>query len=122
MLFDFTSTFAQFNRPFQRIPYTESYRDYSKGGQMVKGQPLDPEDMEGIIVSLGNNDFRFDSAGTYTKQDRRLYLQEPYSLQENDTVMVDGKDFRVMGDKSYSVYAGFNTYILKRTTIGDEAK
>lgn len=122
MLFDFSSLFAEYNRVFQYLPKTESYRDFENGGQMVKGDFLNSLDMEGIILPLSDDDLKFDAAGTYTKQDRKLYLQEPGMLEENAHVSVDDLIYRVMGEKPYGHYAGFNVYFLKRTTIGDVKK
>lgn len=122
MLFEFSSLFAEYNRSFQYLPETKSYRDFEKGGQMIPGVQLDPVDMEGIILPLSTDDLKFDAAGTYTKQDRKLYLQEPAVLQENARVAVDDLVYRVMGEKPYGHYAGFNVYFLKRTTIGDVKK
>lgn len=122
MLFEFSSLFAEYNRSFQHLPETESYRDFERGGGTFPGVPLDPIDMEGIILPLSTDDLKFDAAGTYTKQDRKLYLQEPAVLQENARVEVDDLVYRVMGEKPYGHYAGFNVYFLKRTTIGDVEK
>lgn len=119
MLFDFGSLFAEYNRPFQHLPQSASYRDFEKGGQIFPGIPAEPVDMEGIILPLSNDDLKFDTAGTYTKQDRKLYLEEPQVLKENDRLLIDELVYRVMADKPYSYYAGFNIYFLKRTTIGD---
>ena len=119
MPFDFSSIFAEFNRPFQYLPKTESYRDYENGGQLVEGMPVDPVDMVGIVMPLGNDDLKFDTAGTYTTEDRKLYLQEPATLDEKAVVEMDGLRYRVIGDKPYGYYGGFNVYFLKRTDIGD---
>ncbi|WP_088005607.1 hypothetical protein [Indiicoccus explosivorum] len=119
MEFDFSSLFAEYNRPFQLIPRTPSDRDYSRGGQTVKGTELPAKDMQGIVVPLGNDDLRFDTAGTYTRQDRKIYLQEPKTLAENDVVTVDSLSYRITGDKPYGHYAGFNVYYAKRTSMGD---
>ncbi|MFC2948536.1 hypothetical protein [Virgibacillus sediminis] len=119
-IFDFSTVFGEFSRPFQHIPYSESYRDYTNGGQWVKGAELPPVNMEGVILPLGNDDLQFDTAGTYTIQDRKLFLQEPETLEEEAVVEVDGLRYRVTGDKPYGHYAGFNVYFLKRTDIGGE--
>lgn len=119
MQMDFSSLFGVYNRPFTFLPKPEAKRDYANGGQMAKGVPLDPVDMEGIILPLSTDDLKFDTAGTYTKQDRKLYLQEPEELQENDQVQIDSLKYRVMGEKPYGYYAGFNMYFLKRTDIRD---
>lgn len=122
MLFEFSSLFAEYNQPFQHLPHTESVRNYENGGQMDPGVPLGPVDMKGIILPPSDDDLKFDAGGTYTKQDRKLYLQEPAVLDENDRVLIGGLIYRVTGDRPYGYYAGFNTYFLKRTNIGDERK
>lgn len=119
MHFDFSALFGEYNRPFTLLPKTVAKRDFANGGQMTKGVSLDPVDMEGIILPISTDDLKFDTAGTYTKQDRKLYLQEPEKLDENDQVQVDAFKYRVTGDKPYGYYAGFNVYFLKRTDIGD---
>ncbi|MBM7696635.1 hypothetical protein JOD44_001752 [Salimicrobium jeotgali] len=113
--------FATYNRPFQRITFAEGYRDYGNGGQWVEGGENPPIESQGIIMPLGNDDLTFDTSGTYTVEDRKLFLQEPETLDKDDLVRVDGDDFHVTGDKAWQQYGGFNVYLLKRSDAGGES-
>lgn len=117
-LFDFSSLFATYSISFTRIPKVEGYRDYTKGGQWVKSAPATPIEMTGIVVPLTNEDLRFDTAGTYTRQDQKVYVRKPSFLLKNDEVIVEGVKYRVVEKKEYpSEYTDFNVYVIRRTDI-----
>lgn len=118
-MFDFSGLFATYSVPFSRIPKSPGSRDYSKGGQWVEGMPSDPVQMTGIIVPITNDDLRFDAGGTYTKQDKKIYVMKPDFLVTNDEILFRDKKYRVMEEKIYEDYANFNIYIVRRMDIGE---
>lgn len=117
-LFDFSSLFASYSVSFTWIPKSQGRRDYSKGGQWVEGAPEGPVELTGIAVPLSNEDLRFDTAGTYLREDLKLYVRFPRVLNKSDSVVIRGAKYRVMLRKEYQPeYADFNIYIIRRTDI-----
>jgi len=123
-IFDFSGVFAEFDTSFQVVRKPSGgYRDYSKGGQWVAGDTGDPIDFHGIVVPMTEKDLRFDTSGTYTTDDIKVYVRKPESLYEGDSVIVEGKTYRVMKERIYAPeYSDFRRYVCRRSDVGKGAK
>lgn len=121
MLFNFEELFATFYMEIKVYRNPVGYRDYSNGGQWIESLPADgikPKRISGIVVPLSNEDLQFDQSGTYTQEDRKVYLRIPDILDKGDEVEFKGKRYRVMRKRDYQeVYADFNMYICQRSDI-----
>lgn len=113
ILFEFTDVFAEWATDFEQIPKGGGYYDYSNGGKWVAGFG-EPIPMSGIVVPFSKNELQFDPGGTYTRHDRKIYLQLPYVLGIDDYIRVKDVDYRVLDEWPYEDYAGFNIYVVKR--------
>lgn len=115
-LFDFSDLFAEWETTFQRLQKGGGHYDYTEGGgKWVPGYG-DPVDMQGIVVPLSYADLQFAPGGTYTQDDRVVFVQKPASLDIDDRIRYDGNEYRVLERADYTEYADFNAYLAKRVT------
>ncbi len=87
-------------------------------GKWEEGEGLKTP-MRGAIVPLGERKI-YDAGGTYTAQDRELYLSKPLgdplsALQ----VIYKGNTYKVEQSKDFSDYADVAVYILKWVSKND---
>lgn len=115
-MFDFSDMFAEWSSKFLRMPKGTGHYDYANGGKWVPANGA-PEDIEGIVVPLTYkdlNELQFSPGGVYTRDDRKVYVQQPWVLLLDDYIRYELLDYRVLEQLPYREYAGFNVYIAKR--------
>ncbi|TMV49364.1 hypothetical protein FE783_12675 [Paenibacillus mesophilus] len=112
-LFDFSDLFADWETDFQRLQKGGGHYDYAHGGKWVPGYG-DPIDMQGIVVPFSYAELQFGSGGTYTQDDRVVFVRKPVSLDIDDRIIYDGHEYRVLEQADYTEYANFYAYLAKR--------
>lgn len=113
--FDFAEVFGEWGTNFVRLPKGEGYRDYSDGGKW-KQSPGSPVTMQGIIAPMSFEELQLETGGTYTRDDRKIYVRLPAELAIDDRIQHKGNEYRVLERKDYSEHADFNVYIAKRVS------
>ncbi|MCM3488782.1 hypothetical protein M3689_05605 [Alkalihalophilus marmarensis] len=113
-MFDFTELFQEFNKPFVKL--AEGQKGYwdKETGLYVPPTDLEEVNTEGIILPLNNDELRFDDGGTFTFEDRKIIYEG--QLQANQTVNIDGNNYRVHSMKPYTTYSHFTVYFVKRVS------
>lgn len=111
--------FARLIRKYS-VPFTlqKTAKGDFVGGKYVEGV-LSEEQLRGAIVPLGERKI-YSSGGTYTTQDRQLYMSTPLaSSLESLKVVYDGDVYSVEEDKDYGAYADAYVYLLKWVSAFD---
>lgn len=120
-LYEFQEIFAEHNIAFTYKKYVPGYRDYSKGGQYVEADHGPEQEASGILLPLSNDDLRYDTSGTYSREDMKVFVRFPLTLDKKDIVTVRGKEWEVQGSREYQPeYADFNIYYIRRTDANKE--
>ncbi|WOC33052.1 MULTISPECIES: hypothetical protein [Caproicibacterium] len=87
-----------------------------KGGQWVPGAPPEPVKLQGAIMPLSEQRV-YQSGGTYTTQDRQLYLYRPLpDALDGAKVGYQGHTYSVEQDVDWSAYADVYAYVLRRVS------
>ena len=95
-----------------------------KGGEYVAGKWVDGEPvvtpMRGAVVPLSEKKI-YDSGGTYTTQDRELYLTRRLDGDLSAlTVCFKGNTYAVEESRNFEDYADVAVYVLKWISKGAE--
>ena len=75
-IFDWSSLFASWGQKYTFAEPGDGYRDPEQGGIWVPGEPV-VEEKEAIILPLSKSDLKYDVGGTYSRQDVKVYIQQP---------------------------------------------
>ncbi|AFC32139.1 hypothetical protein PM3016_5439 [Paenibacillus mucilaginosus 3016] len=113
--FDFAEVFGEWGKKFHRFPKGGGYYDYANGGKWVPGYGA-PVEMEGIIVPMSFEELQLETGGTYTRDDRKIYVRLPAELAIDDRIMHKGLEYRVLEAKPYDEYSDHRIYIAKRVS------
>ena len=114
-LYDFTRLIQKYSVPFILVVSKEGRYE---SGQWIPGETVERE-MYGAIIPMSQNKI-YQSGGTYTAQDRELYL--PYPIPEpldKLKVMHRGITYKVESMTDYSLYADAAHYNLKVVSLFD---
>lgn len=88
---------------------------WEQGGEIVKG-------MQGAIVPMSNRKI-YGSGGTYTEQDRELYVSTPLEAPLSDLkVVYKGNVYAVEEGRNFEDYADAAVYTLKWVSKHDSAQ
>ncbi|WP_425447743.1 hypothetical protein [Dethiothermospora halolimnae] len=118
-MFNFKGLIDKYSSPLIIYEGTDGYRDWDNGGVWVEGGKR-PVEVQGAIVPLNTEDLKFDDGGTYTTDDRKLYIHRNLDIGEEVKDAIDGKTYQVHREKDYSRFAnGLNIYFLKRADNND---
>lgn len=94
------------------INQTDGHYDYDNGGVWVDGTDAIVS-FCGAIFPLSYRDMKYDSGGTYTNDDRKLYTYQAF--KNGEKVEHDGIEYAIQQSKDYSQFGdGLHIYILKR--------
>ena len=86
------------------------------GGKWEAGEPICRQ-MRGAIVPMSDRKI-YQSGGTYTQQDRMLYLSEPLQGSLQAFKVIHGTNtYTVEESRDYSDYAAVGVYTLKRVDV-----
>lgn len=83
---------------------------YNNSGKWVKGEET-PRASGGIVLPLTNDDLKYEANGTYSANDRKIYVTE--KLKHGQKIEYDGKTFTIDGSKPYEAYADVYIYFAK---------
>lgn len=87
-------------------------------GKWEEGEPIKTL-MRGAIVPMGERKI-YDSGGTYTAQDRELYLTKTLGKPLSElTVIYGGNNYKVEESRDFSDYADVVIYVLKWVSKSD---
>lgn len=94
------------------IGHSDGHYDYDNGGVWVDGA-LTNISFQGAILPLSFEDMKFNTGGTYTTEDKKLYAT--IDLKKGDKVVHNGIEYSVLQKKDYTQFGnGLFIYILKR--------
>lgn len=120
-LYNFTRLIKRYSRAFSFVPAAASTGKYS-GGDLVPGPKSEPVIMSGAIVPLSEQKI-YQSGGSYTTQDRQLYLCRPLpDALKGASVEYQGHNYSVEQDTDWSAYADVYVYLLKRVSKFENSK
>ncbi|MBC3889512.1 hypothetical protein GH810_14455 [Acetobacterium paludosum] len=95
-----------------RTSRAEGHYDYENGGIWVDGAPTEIS-FKGAVLPLSYKDLKYDSGGTYTVDDRKLYTYNSFDTGEK--INHGGTPYTILEDKDYSQFGGgLHVYIIKR--------
>lgn len=83
---------------------------YDNAGDWIPGG-TEPKPMDGIILPLSDDDFKREANGTYTSQDRKIYVISPLPMAT--IIEYKGERFTIDGSKPYEDYADVYIYFAK---------
>ncbi len=109
----FGASFRRWATEFVKVIAGAKMRDYSRGGIEVEGETTE-EEITGIIVPLTNEDLRHEEGGTYTRHDRKVYVQDPEELEIGQLIIHEGKTYRVHEQKDYGLHTDVRIYFARR--------
>lgn len=102
----------------------EGYYDQENGGDYVEGQEIKLVLTPAAVVPLNKDDLKFDTGGTYSADNRKLYC---YTKLEKGTVIENlqtngtNKVYKILAERDYSDYdPGLYIYILERADRDDK--
>lgn len=92
---------------------TEGHYDYDNGGILVPGEKTS-EPIEGAAaIPISDRDLKYDSGGTYTTEDYKLYAYNDYA--DGLKVQYKSKEYTLKKIRDYSDFdAGLMVYAMKR--------
>ncbi|MBU8908507.1 hypothetical protein [Desertibacillus haloalkaliphilus] len=118
-MMDYDSLFAEIQFEIEVKRKVDGYYDYAQGGKWVEGYG-EPEPLYAIVTPLSNEDKKFDENGTYTFQDKKVYVHESEGvLHEGDKIIYRNKGYSVLDQIPYDEYSDFNVYFCKRIKQGE---
>lgn len=92
-----------------------------KGGEWVPDAPPEPVKMQGAVVPLSAQKV-YQLGGSYTTQDRQLYLCSPLpDALKGATAEYQGHTYNVEQDTDWSTYADVYVYLLRRVSEFENA-
>lgn len=93
------------------ISHEPGYNDYENGGVWVDGEIVETP-FKGAVLPLSYKDLKYDTGGTYTVKDQKLYTYN--SFEEGGKVTYEGTDYTIQQSKDYSRFGGgLQIYIMK---------
>ena len=107
-LYDFTRLINKYSVEFSLHKTQGRYvaGKWEQGGELVTT-------MRGAIVPLSDQKI-YDSGGTYTRQDRELYVTEPLRAPLSDFFVVyKGNTYAIEEARNFEDYADAAVYVLK---------
>lgn len=107
--FEFADFIDEFKVDF--IIHTEEPGHYDDNGKWIPGGTLSPITMQGIILPLSNDELKYETDGTYTAKDRKIYTTTP--LQRGQKLEYEGDSFTIDSNKPYEAYADVFIYFAK---------
>jgi len=111
-LYDFTRLINKYSTTFLLCQKTEGKYVY---GKWEDGQVIETE-MTGAIVPMSERKI-YSSGGTFTTQDRELYLTCPLTgLLSDFSVKYKGNKYSVEESRDYEEYADVAIYTLRRVS------
>lgn len=115
-LFDFKGLIKRFGlHPPSLLVSSGGYFDYENGGVYVEGS-ITLEEFNGAVVPLSPDDLKFEDAGKYNKQDRKLYCYEDFEVGAK--VKHKGDVFTIDQRKDYADFAdGLRIYYMVRSDV-----
>ena len=115
-LFDFKGLVRRFGLyPPIKLIETGGYFDYENGGVYVKGE-ITQEEFEGAIVPLSPDDLKFEEAGKYSKEDKKLYCYEYFEV--GSKIKHKGYVFTIDQKKDYSDFDDkLSIYYMVRSDV-----
>lgn len=106
--FEFADFVDEFAVDFVTLEPTPGY--HNDAGTWVPGEKI-RKAKSGIILPLSNDDFKREANGTYTSQDRKIYVVDPMAM--GTVIEYKGETFTVDGSKPYEDYADVYIYFAK---------
>lgn len=106
--FEFADFVDEFKVPF--IAHISEKGVYDEAGDWIPGGTAEKA-MNGIILPLSDDDFKREGNGSYTSQDRKIYIVEP--LPMGTVIEYKGERFTIDGSKPYDDYADVYIYFAK---------
>jgi len=95
-----------------KIDKTGGHFDYSQGGIWIEdSEPKVP--FEGRIMPLNQDDLKYDSGGTYTRQDRKLYTHDSLT-QGQEIEDINEVRYTVDSELPYDDLSTFKRYYIKK--------
>jgi hypothetical protein len=95
---------------FEKLVQTEGIYDNTTG-LYVEGSS-NWADVRGIVVPLSPSELRYAEGGTYTIEDRKVYVYEAF--QEGQKIRYKGKVYTIDAEKDYFDTEGLYIYVAKR--------
>lgn len=93
------------------ISHEPGYNDYENGGVWVDGKVVETP-FKGAVLPLSYKDMKYDTGGTYTVKDKKLYTYNAF--EEGEKVAYEGVDYTILQGKDYSQFGGgLHVYIMK---------
>ncbi len=116
-LYNFTRLITKYKATFQIV--SENSGGYDDGGEW-KAKDKEIQTKEGAIVPMSERKI-YHSGGTYTTQDRQLYMFEklPDALIKNCRIIYHGNQYKIEEETDYSEYSDVYVYILRRVSAVD---
>lgn len=109
MMYDFTDLIERHSNPFELV--VKSGGSYVGG--VWKNASESVSERSGAIIPLGDRKL-YQSGGTYTTKDRRLYMITPIENPlEYSQVRYKGNVYNIEEDKDFSDYSEAYVYVLK---------
>lgn len=116
-LYNFTRLITKYAVPF--IVETDTVGSYDSG--IYKPGAAETHDYTGAIVPMSERK-QYQSGGTYTSQDRELYMFEriPEALRRG-RVVYGNNVYNIESETAYTEYADVYVYTLRRVSADDKA-
>lgn len=117
MSFNFRRLITKFAiTPVYYAQEEEGHYDYDNGGVWVPGVSTWAQIENAAAVPISDRDLRYDSGGTYTTEDYKLYAYS--ALADGLKIKFKGRSFTLKQTRDYSEYDdGLHVYMLKRGDI-----
>ena len=113
-LYNFTNLIRKYSVTFRLVKEASGHFD---NGKWIENDSQEIE-MRGAIVPLSDRKV-YGSGGTYTSQDRELYLSQPLSGSLSDfRVVYKGNTYSIEDSRDFEDYADVAVYTLKRVSAG----
>lgn len=110
MKHDFAYMIEEYGAKFTLKPINPG--GYGENGRKLPQIPTDPVDREGIVLPLSNKDLQFAANGTYSRQDKKVFVTEPIEIKS--TITYKGLDYLVDEAADWDEYSDFYVYLCRR--------
>lgn len=113
-LYNFSKLINKYSATFRLVKEASGHFDK---GKWIEDESQEVE-MRGAIVPLSDRKI-YGSGGTYTSQDRELYLSQPLKGSLSDfKVVYKGNSYAIEDSRDFEDYADVAVYTLKRVSAG----
>lgn len=85
---------------------------YADNGDFIPGAKTDPEQRQGLILFMSNEDIQIAANGKYSRQDIKVY--ETKDVPMDSMVVYRGVKYMVNEKASWDEYSDFNIFFCKK--------